>query len=424
MSDLFKEFEAVSEKQWKAQVQAELKGADFAETLVSETLEGFQVKPLYTRQDVENSVFVTGQNNWKTVTPFMPGSSLSYDSVDGVWLEAGQQKDYLAAENELLIVSYRNEIPEFAALNQITFLDWDLLSDLAEFGNYAGTQEDSLKALDSFSNSGFKNTLSINISRYQNAGAGSALQLALMLAEAAEYIHLKGKVVLDHVLIRTAAGSNFFFEIAKLRALRILWKNLSDSLETESEITVLCESSMRNKSAMDKENNIIRTTFEAAAGIFGNADLIALHPYDELFIGNKENAAELGYKQQFVLREESFLNHYTDPLKGAYFVEFLTEQLAINAWEIFKKLEKEGGFVEGLKSGNIQQMIAATAQKEQEKFDAGELNFIGVNKYPKKEDDFVSHEMKKPVHNSGQTLFRTITPKRLAEKAEKTYAEN
>lgn len=422
MNDLFKDFESIDEKQWKASVQVELKGADYAKSLITPMAEGFDIKPLYTKNDVSTESFLAEKNQWKIISKFIPTTQIPYDILDGILLSSDQLNDYQPTETELVFSTFENEFPLVSAFNQNTFFDWDFLSDLVEYGNYVEkSQEQSLSVLNQIiAKKSYQNSLSINIARYQNFGANHVQQLALMLVEAAEYMELtKNEAILSHLLVKTATGSDFFMEIAKLRALRILWENFANAYQSHSQVTILAETTLRNKSVKDKFNNIVRTTYESAAAIFGNADAILVHPYDELFVENKDLALELGFKQQFVLREESFLNHYIDPLKGSYYVEFLTEQLAIKAWELFKKWEKEGGFLSGLKKGSIQNRIKEAAHIEQDKFDKGEISLIGVNKFPNQNDKMLLDEIKPKAKNSGKTMFATLPKTRLAEALEK-----
>ncbi|MDO5654830.1 MAG: methylmalonyl-CoA mutase family protein [Flavobacteriaceae bacterium] len=423
MSDLFKEFDSVDDRQWKNLVQAELKGADFAENLVENVAEGFQIKPIYTKKDVKSNQFVVDTNRWKILTHFRPGVDIDYSFADGVILQNNQIDSFQPAENELIITKFEQEFP-VAALNKNAWFDWDFLSDFAFYGNFVDDESKLVPTLKELKNS-YQNTLSIDISSYQNAGANHAEQLAMMLLEAHEYVILTGSAdILKSTLVCTSVGSDFFFEIAKLRAIRILWANLANSLEVDSKITILAKSSMRNKSLMDRHNNIIRTTYEAASAIFGNADWVQVHTYDELFVEKKDSAHDLSFKQQLVLREESYLDFYADPLKSSYYVEFLTEQLAEKAWELFKKFESDGGFTAGLYSGKIQEMIAFSHEKEQEKFDAAQISLIGVNKFPQSADDFVQFQAKARKLNKSQVKIQTLITRRLSEGVEESYVQN
>lgn len=195
MSDLFKQFEVTSEKEWKNLVQAELKGADFTKTLTWDAAEGFQVKPLYTAQDSPQNEFVVQENSWKIISGFVENIDIAYGSVDAVYLKSDQTDVYQPTSNELLFVSFQNEFPALKSLNQNTYFVWDFLGDVAQFGNYPNKSlEESIETLNKLTSSNYQNSLSIDISRYQNAGANHAEQLAMMLMQAQEYLDRKSVV--------------------------------------------------------------------------------------------------------------------------------------------------------------------------------------------------------------------------------------
>lgn len=422
MNDLFKDFLPISEKEWKHKVQVELKGANYTEVLCKEAPEGFQVKPLYTQEDVDDSAILVAKNQWKIMSHFVPGNQVPYDSLDGVILNTKNADDFLPTQEELLVVNAKNEVPKLQTKNNNTYLNWDFLSDLAQYGNWANKdKEETISNAQKIMKQGYKKSLSLNTSNYQNAGANHAEQLALALAEANEYVALLGEEVIPCLMSQVAVGGNFFFEVAKLRALRILWGNFTQEYGKQEDLFVLAESTQRNKSVVDRYNNIIRTTFEGVASVLGNADGVVLQAYDELMQNQKATNHELSFKQQWILREESFLNNYIDPLKGAYFVEALTKQLAEKAWEIFKKIESKGGFIACLQSGFIQNMVNKSAQEEQEKYDKGDLPHIGTNKYPPQKDGNVLPPLKEKETNSQKVLFATISPSRWSEKMEADF---
>lgn len=422
MNDLFSKFPSVNEKEWKNAVQAELKGGDYTQTLCWDTLEGFQVKPLYMQADAGEVTPLVSENNWQIVAPFVPSDKIPYSNLDGVILNLENQAEFYATEQDKIILQVNNSLPPTEPKNTNTYLDWDFLGNLAALGNWTDkSKEKTISTAQSLLESSYKKCLSIDVAHYQNSGANHAEQLALFLSESAEYVNLLGGKVLDKIMLKNAVGSNFFFEIAKLRAARILWQNLCKVYDKESDLVIYSESSLRNKSVLDKYNNIIRSTFETAAAIFGNSDMVNVIPYDYLFKNNSENAHELSFKQQWVLREESFLNHYIDPMQGAYYVENIAKQLAEKAWELFKNWESKGGFIACLEKEIIQKQIAESEQKEQKLFDDKEIKMIGVNHFPNQKDQVILEEIKKTPKRNEKTIFRTIIRKRWAERIENNW---
>ena len=231
---------------------------------------------------------------------------------------------------------------------------------------------------------------------YQNADANHVQQLAITLAHAVEYLETFGADSADKMYFRFAVGSNYFFEIAKLRAFRFLWKLILEQYHKESEAYIYATNSLRNKSKLDQYNNVIRTTIEANAMILGGADVINIESYDAI-IETSDFGLELAAKQQLLLQKESNLNQFTDPVAGSYYIESLTNQLAEKALELFKTIQNAGGFVKALENETIQDFIYSTARKEQKEFDANEINLIGVNKFRNEEEKIQNTKKDKVV---------------------------
>ena len=262
----------------------------------------------------------------------------------------------------------------------------------------------------------FEKCIEVDASVYQNAGANHVQQIAIALSHGVEYLEKLGAEAASKLYFKVAVGGNYFFEIAKLRALRTLWDLILDEYNSEAETFIFAENSLRNKSLLDVHNNIIRNGLEASAAIQGKADVVNVLPYDEIK-GASPFSEELASKQQLVLQKESYFDKFMDPVSGSFFVENLTELMSRNALELFKKLEADGGFLKGLAEGKIQKMIRKSAEKEQAAFDEGKLILIGVNKFLNPTDKI--EKIEKPL-NEIRTQIQPIFPKRLAEKLENT----
>jgi methylmalonyl-CoA mutase len=217
-----------------------------------------------------------------------------------------------------------------------------------------------------------------------------------------------------------SVGSNYFFEIAKLRAMR----NLFDIVAAEFGHTAGCHlyvtPGKRNKTLYDYNVNMLRTTSECMSAILGGADAVANLPYDALYHKSNEFAERIARNQLLILKHESYFDKVENAADGSYYIESLTKQLAEKALFIFKEIEAAGGFIEQLKSGVIQRKIAESAEKEQQLFDSGKEVLLGTNKQVNK-NDRMQHELElfpfvkvKPR----KTLITPIIEKRLAEKVE------
>ncbi len=424
MSQPSTDFKQLSPQEWKLKVQVELSGLDYNEVLVWDTAEGIQVKPVYTKEDISDEISsVQTTQDWKVI-----GNYLNHPDQDFSYLYGFKVSDELADKvNALpayLDLFFECKNPDelfsktnFNSLKNLKYVGLDVLGNFASTGNwYKSEQEDFQLVEQILKENSFEKSIEVNASLYQNAGANHVQQIAIALLHGVEYLENLGSDAASQLYFKVAIGGNYFFEIAKLRALRKLWNLILEQYNSKAETFIFAENSLRNKSLLDVHNNIIRNGLETSVAIQGKADFVNVLPYDEIK-GATAFSEELASKQQLILQKESYFDKFMDPVSGSFFVENLTELMSRNALELFKNLEAEGGFLKGLAEGKIQKMIRKSAEKEQAAFDEGKLILIGVNKFRNSADKVEKQE--KPL-NEIRTQIQPIFPKRLAEKIENT----
>lgn len=426
MSSQNNDFPTITPQEWKLKVQAELAGLDYNEVLVWDTFEGIQVKPVYTKEDTEYQYLnpeITNKD-WKIIGNYLDDPKQDFSYLYGFNLKdefiekTSTIPEYLdlffTCENPFQLISENN----FSKIPNLKYLSLDVLGNFARTGNwYQSEKEDFELAEQILSENSFEKSILVDASLYQNAGANHVQQIALAIAHGNEYLQKLDVEFASKIYFKTAVGSNYFFEIAKLKAIRKLWNLILEEYNSDAETFIYAETSLRNKSILDIQNNIIRSGLEASSAVLGKADVVSISPYDSLK-NSTSFSEELASKQQLLLQRESYYDKFYDPVAGSFFVENLTELFCKNALELFKKIEAEGGFLKGLFEGSIQKMISKSAEKEQIAFDEGKLVLIGVNKFRNKIEnvEFLPEE----VLNNVRTLIQPIFPKRLSTKIEKT----
>jgi methylmalonyl-CoA mutase len=227
----------------------------------------------------------------------------------------------------------------------------------------------------------FRRNICVDISIHQNAGASIFQQLGIALAKTKELIEIYGSEILPKLIFKIAVGGNYFFEMAKLRAFKIVFNQLSKEYNLNEIPYIFAETSLRNKAVSDQENNLIRSTLELASAMIGGADAVFSNNY--LVDRTTENSEEISFKQQIVLAYESIINVFEDASNGSYYVEDVTQQIAEKSWALFVEIEEAGGYLELLKQGIIQKKIYDHAVAEQKWVEEGKIKLIGVNLYPK-----------------------------------------
>ena len=445
---LFKDFSEVSSKQWKQLIQVDLKGADYNDTLIWKTNEGIHVKPFYHSDEFESlpNTSDTKATEWNVCqTIFVANVEKSNEkAVDAIERGAESIKFILPSENivikDLLVNINLTNIPiyfecqflSYEFVKQFNFFpskehihfQTDIIGNLAKFGNWFTNFKEDHAHFESIVKD--TNAFSVNVSLYQNAGATMVQQLAYALAHANEYLnHLESLITSEakqtfEVSFTVAIGTNYFFEIAKLRALRELWKTLASEYGINTDCQIFAIPSKRNKTLYDYNTNMLRTTTECMSAILGGANTICNLPYDAIYHKDNEFGERIARNQLLILKHESYFDAVNNPADGAYYIETLTKQLAEKALVLFKDIESNGGFLKQLKEGTIQKKIKESATKEQEQFNKGEIVLLGTNKHPNKQD-----RMKEDIEiypfvksNPVKTLIQPIIEKRLAETLE------
>ena len=422
MNQKTEEFKQLTPQEWKLKVQAELAGLDYNEVLVWDTAEGIQVKPVYTNEDLPEDVStIQTTKDWKIIGNFRNDSPQDFSYLYGFKVNESHFDQVLKLPEFLdLFFEIKTSTDSlnqlnFSEIKNLKYLGLDVLGKFAETGNWFHSQEEDLALTQKILNENtFEKSIEVNASLYQNAGANHVQQIAIAISHAVEYLENLGAEATSKLYFKVAVGGNYFFEIAKLRALRQLWNLILNEYNSQAETFIYAETSLRNKSLLDVHNNIIRSGLEASAAVQGKADVVQVFPYDEIS-GSTAFSEELASKQQLLLQKESYFDKFMDPVAGTYFVENLTELMSRNALELFKNIEAEGGFLKGLFDGRIQKMIQKTAEKEQQAFDEGKLTLIGVNKFRNPSDKI--HPTSK-TENPVRTQIKPIFRKRLAEKNE------
>ncbi|MFL6693721.1 MAG: methylmalonyl-CoA mutase [Ramlibacter sp.] len=241
------------------------------------------------------------------------------------------------------------------------------------------------------------NSISISGYHMQEAGANQALELAFTLADGKEYVKTalaKGLNVDDfagRLSFFWAIGMNFYLEIAKMRAARLLWcRIMKDFGATNPKSLMLrthCQTSGWSLTEQDPYNNVVRTTIEAMAAVFGGTQSLHTNSFDEAIALPSETSSRIARNTQLILQEETHINSVIDPWAGSYMMEKLTQDMADAAWTIIEEVDRMGGMTRAVDSGWAKLKIEAAAAEKQARIDSGKDVIVGVNKYRLAKED-------------------------------------
>ena len=240
------------------------------------------------------------------------------------------------------------------------------------------------------------NSISISGYHMQEAGANQALELAFTLADGKEYVKTaiaKGMDVDDfagRLSFFWAIGMNFYLEVAKMRAARLLWCRIMKSFDAKTPKSLMlrthCQTSGWSLTEQDPYNNVVRTTIEAMAAVFGGTQSLHTNSFDEAIALPTEFSSRIARNTQLIIQEETHITNVIDPWAGSYMMEKLTQDLADHAWNIIEEVEKMGGMTQAVQSGWAKLQIEKCAAEKQARIDSGKDVIVGVNKYKLREE--------------------------------------
>ncbi len=451
----FTEFPKPSLKDWENKITADLKGVDYRTKFNWQTLEGISHLPFYSNEHLHHSKTLSSpvqehlSNDWEICQKISIGdcstantfakqalvngaSSLYFDLSSGTISSLSDLEVLLdGIMLEILTIHFSSSISsqkhlslfeEFIKKNKLPPQSYSFKFNSDPFAD--GLRTGKLLSKSDLNTSTIFDTFCINAKFYGDAGATMVDQLAFALAAGNEYLGLEGspEQPAKHIHFSFAVSSDYFLEISKLRAFRLLWSQVLDAyksdLSTEHPAYIHAETSQINFSLKDPHNNILRTTTEAMSAAIGRANVITITPFDEVY--NEENSFSdrVARNIQLILKEEAYFDKVADPGAGSYYIEHLTNQLAEEAWIVFQEIERVGGFYEAIKKGWVQKRVKVAQQSRIEASKNGELVLIGVNKHPVKNEEERTPLPKKEVEasnsNNSETI-ETISTLRIAE---------
>lgn len=451
---LFSDFPPVSTQEWMEKISVDLKGADYEKKLVWKTNEGFKVKPFYRKEDLENL----------KSTEALPGEYpylRSINKKDNTWLvrQDIQADDAAAANAKALdilnkgIDSLGFNIPSqnvseefiekllegiccecvelnFSTCQRKTLALVQILTSYFQKKGYDPKQikgsvnfdpisrmllkgKDLSKVLD-FAKQLVEATvafphfrcIAVNSILLNNAGAYIFQELGCALAWGNQYLNLlteagvPAALAAKKIKFNFGISSNYFMEIAKFRAARMLWANIvnaykpvcprTDCQNTAADGTCLCackmvahaETSSFNQTLFDAHVNLLRTQTEAMSAALAGVNSITVTPFDATYETPNDFSERIARNQQLLLKEESHLNKVVDPAAGSYYIENLTDSIAQEAWKLFLQIEDEGGMLKEVLNGKVQESVNASGKARHEAVSKRKEILLGTNQYP------------------------------------------
>lgn len=440
---LFSEFPPVQTQQWEEVIAKDLKGADYEKKLVWRTAEGFNVRPYYREEDLKNVKFLNAGiaefpyvrsvkkcNNWRILQTVWSQDPAEANKTALNAIENGVQSVAFSVNGKAMTAQDLDTMLDGIDLNgvEIVFRGCEvkmvagLLIEKAERENWDTDKSKvvfvcdpimkllSLRGAFPYNEDGamvfaalhgmisrcakYRKWRFVNVNAYnfQYSGATIVQELAFALAVGHEYLiklmemNLTVDQVAQAMRFAFAVSPNYFMEIAKLRAARMLWANIVKAYDPKEEDSLkMMNHATTSRWSMTKYDpyvNMLRVTTEAMSAAVAGAHSIEVLPFDIIYRRPTEFSYRISRNVQLLLKHESHFDNVTDPAGGSYYIENLTQELAGKAWELFKEVENRGGYIKAFKDGFIKEQLDASADKKHKEVATRRITLLGTNQYP------------------------------------------
>lgn len=439
---LFNEFAPIPTEKWEEIINKDLKGADYEKKLVWRTNEGFKVRPYYRAENLDDLNYLdvmpaefpytrgtkADSNDWEivqNVTETEPakanevalasikgGATMISFTMQGV--KTAQDLATLLAGLDLTKVGVQFTRPQgravqltkdFIAYLEANHIDkavvkggiaYDGISCCLRHGKFPTSEKAAMDTAIELVNltADMPNFKVVNVRGIQmhNGGATIVQELGYTLGIANEYLAyatsngLTVEQMAKKMEVTLSIASNYFMEIAKLRAFRLLWATMVSQYQPKCDcackVRINSVASSWNKTLYDPYVNMLRTTTEGMAASLGGADTIALQPFDVAFKHDDDFSRRISRNVQIILKEESYFNKVVDPAAGSYYIENLTDSLAEHAWKQFQEVEAQGGIIKLILSGKVKKAIEESCNKRNMDIATRKYILLGTNQYP------------------------------------------
>ena len=437
---LFSDFPAVTTQEWMDKIMVDLKGADYEKKLVWKTNEGFKVKPFYRREDLEDLKTTEGlpgqypyiRGNKKDDNTWFVRQDIRVDNpaeanakaldllnkgIDSLGFHIKAKdlnadyirtllKDICCEYVELNFKTCQRHTVELAKLLTEYFkekgydpeklqgsLDFDPISRMMKKGkNVSGLIANAKELVEVMAPYPKFRCIAVNSLALNNAGAYIYQELGYALAWGNEYLSrlteagVSADLAAKKIKFNFGISSNYFMEIAKFRAARMLWADIVNeyhpACQCACQMAVHAETSSFNLTLFDAHVNLLRTQTEAMSAAIAGVDSITVTPFDKTYETPNDFSERIARNQQLLLKEESHLNRIVDPAAGSYYIENLTVSIAKQAWDLFLQTEEAGGMVKAVLDSSVQNAVNSSNRARHEAVSKRKEILLGTNQYP------------------------------------------